>query len=167
MERIRRYRGHLIGPLACVCLTAALVAPAAAVAPPGPPKIIQVSYSETLGQQGPDHVLEAFAKRTHFTRFTAYYNGDKARAPGKYHENITDTDIRNEEASHPWQPDRDHGGGRVVRFVHRALEEHDRARVRVKARGNRTQEDVVVVRFKRSECHPDPPTYPLSCEEQF
>jgi hypothetical protein len=166
MEAAVRARRILIATLAGSCFAAAVaVAPAAGRAG-GAPNVVQVSYGETYAQQGPDHVLDAFAKHTNSTKFTAYYNGEKARAPGKYHDDITDTDIHNEEASHPWWPDREHGGGRVVRFVHKSLEQKDRARVRVKARGN-GQEDHVVVVFKRSECASDPPSYPISCEEQF
>src|SRR4051812_43835520 len=84
------------------------------------PEVIQLSYGES-SDQGADRRLEAFARHTHGMHFATTYKGEKASAPGKYNSHVTDTDIHGRKARHPWEPDREKGGGDVVRLVHEAL----------------------------------------------
>jgi hypothetical protein len=126
------------------------------------PNVVQLSYGETA--EGPDRRLEAFSRHTTAVRFTAVYRGRRANAPGRYHSEITDTDLHG-GASHPWVPDRDRGGSRVIGFVHRSLETRGVAKVRVHAR-NGDRVDLVRVRIDLSskDCIQDPPLYPVDCE---
>jgi hypothetical protein len=101
--------------------------------------------------------------RTAELRFGTFYNGHRAGAPGKYRPHITDTDLHGRRAKHPWVPDRDRGGRRLIRLVHRSLRHRGRAKVRVHARGGGLV-DFVPVRIDLSECTSDPPLFPVSCE---
>jgi len=162
---------YIAGRVLVAVLIASGVLAGAVVPPPPagaqrserPPKLIQLSYDESSGDIGPDRQLAAFARRTNSLRFATSYNEHRASAPGKYRPNITDTDIHGEEASHPWIPDRDHGGRRVVRLVHRSLFHRGFAKVSVHARSDDLV-DAVRVRIDRSDCASDPPLYPVSCE---
>jgi hypothetical protein len=128
-----------------------------------PPEIIQLSYSESSGDQGADRSLEAFARHTHGMHFATTYKGKKAGAPGRYRADITDTDIHGRKARHPWEPDRKQGGGDVVALVHKSLHHRGFADVRLRAR--KGGEGVAVrVRIKLKKCASDPPLYPLDCE---
>jgi hypothetical protein len=155
---------------AAIVVASGLVAGAASYpAPSGgqrshsPPRVIQLSYGETPGQSGPDRVLEAFARHTDSLRFGTFYNGHRASAPGKYRPDITDTDLHGRRAKHPWVPDRDRGGRRLVRLVHRSLRHRGRAKIRIHARSGDLV-DFVRVRINLSKCTSDPPLYPVSCE---
>jgi len=157
--------GNVIRFIACGALAGAAVypAPSGAQLADAPPRVIQLSYGETPGQFGPDRVLEAFSRHTDGLRFSISYKGHRAGAPGNYRPDITDTDIHGRRAKHPWVPDRDRGGRRVVRLAHRSLRHRGRAKVKVHARSG-VLVDVVRVRIDLSRCTSDPPLYPISCE---
>jgi hypothetical protein len=146
-----------------LCSASVLAAGAPAAAGAGRPEVIQLSYFESSGDQGPDRRLEAFARHTHAMRFATTYGGRRASAPGRYRSDITDTDIRGREAKHPWTPDRKEGGGKVIRLVHRSLHDRGFATVRLRAR-NAGESNRVRVRIDRSDCASDPPLYPVDCE---
>ena len=129
----------------------------------GSPNIIQLSYSESSGDQGADRRLLAFARHTHGMHFATTYKGEKARAPGKYRSSITDTDIHGRKARHPWEPDRKKGGGDVVRLVHESLHQRGFAEVRLRARKS-GEVDKARMRIDLSRCSQDPPLYPVDCE---
>ena len=38
-------------------------------------------------------------------------------APGRYNDHVTDTDLHPEDASHPWEADRRHGGKAVIKAI--------------------------------------------------
>jgi len=128
----------------------------------GAPRLVQLSYSEEPGAQGRDQSLGAYVKNADSVKFATGFDGEKARAGGRYRESVTDTDINDPEAKHPWVPAT--GDGRkVVRLVHDSLEANGRAtiRLRMKNGGQRQKERVVI---ELSECDQDPPLYPVTCE---
>jgi hypothetical protein len=144
-----------------LCTVMASGAPAAGGG--GRPEVIQLSYFESSGDQGPDRGLEAFARHTHATRFATSYRSRRASAPGRYRSDITDTDIHGREAKHPWMPDRRQRGGKVIRLVHRSLHDRGFAMVRLRARKG-GESNRVRVRIDLSDCASDPPLYPVDCE---
>jgi hypothetical protein len=127
------------------------------------PDIIQLSYSESSGDQGADRSLLAFARHTHGMHFVTTYKGVKAGAPAKYRSDITDTDIHGRKARHPWEPDRKDRGGDVVRLVHDSLHERGFAVVKLRARKG-GELDKARVRIDLDRCSQDPPLYPVDCE---
>jgi hypothetical protein len=129
----------------------------------GSPDIIQLSYSESSGDQGADRRLEAFARHTHGMHFATTYKGQRASAPGKYDSNVTDTDLHGRKAKHPWEPDRKKGGGDVVRLLHKSLHERGFANVKLRARKS-GEVDKARVRIDLDRCSQDPPLYPVDCE---
>jgi hypothetical protein len=139
------------------------VATTTSAAAASPPEVIQLSYFESSGDQGADRGLEAFARHTHAVRFATSFRGKTARAPGRYRDSITDTDIKGKQAQHPWTPNRKEGGGKVIRLVHRSLHGRGFAKVRVRARKNGAAVGVRV-RIDLSKCASDPPLYPVDCE---
>lgn len=156
--------GLSIGAILAAVALGILSAPlAGASRAKGAPNIIQLSYSESSGDQGADRRLLAFARRTHGMHFATTYKGEKASAPGKYRSEITDTDIHGRKAKHPWEPDRKHGGGDVVRLVHDSLHQRGFAVVRLRARKS-GEVDKARVRIDLSRCSQDPPLYPVDCE---
>jgi hypothetical protein len=162
---VGRSRGSGVILIAACALGLGLLGAVAssAGAPRHEPKVIQLSYSESSGDVGPNRRLEAFARHTDSLKFATHYNGHRARVPGAYRSDITDTDIHGHGAKHPWVPDRKHGGNRIIRLVHKSLDRRGFARVKVHAEGSRA-EDVVVVRIDLSRCTSDPPLYPVDCE---
>jgi hypothetical protein len=60
-------------------------------------------------------------------------------------------------------PDREKGGGDVVRLVHEALRQRGVDEVRLRARKS-GEVDKARVRIDRDKCASDPPLYPLDCE---
>jgi hypothetical protein len=127
------------------------------------PNVIQVSYSETDGEPGPDRQLMAFSRHTTSLKFATSFHGTRVAAPGRYVDSITDTDLHGRQARHPWIPDRKHGGRGVMRLIGRSLDRRGFANVRVRAK-NGDLLDSVRVRIDLSECSSDPPLYPVDCE---
>jgi|SRR5215208_5103466 len=147
----------------CAFLVSAALGSTSASRGKGKPKVIQLSYSESSGDQGADRRLLAFARHTHGLHFATTYEGEKAKAPGKYRSNVTDTDIHGRKARHPWEPDRKKGGSDVVRLVHESLHQRGFAEVRLRARKS-GEVDKERVRIDLSRCSQDPPLYPVDCE---
>jgi hypothetical protein len=147
----------------------ALLASLATSAPARPARtatVIQLSYGETPGQDGPDRVLEAFSRRTDSLKFHTTFKGEHVTSPGRYDPNVTDTDIHGNRAKHPWKPNRRLRGSRLISLVHRSLNQRGFARVTVRATNKRTGTDIVQVEIdlSSSDCTLDPPLYPISCE---
>jgi hypothetical protein len=166
--RKRAPRSTIAAAVAVVLFAAVALAVATAAGAErgdGSPKVIQLSYFESSGDQGADRGLEAFARHTHAIRFATSFHGHEANAPGRYRSNITDTDIKGHNAKHPWSPNRKAGGKEVIRLVHRSLHERGFANVRLRAR-KRGEVDKVRAQIDRSRCHSDPPLYPVDCEVQ-
>ena len=128
-----------------------------------PPRVIQLSYSESDDGSSPRRSRYAFSRRTDSLRFATRHGGVRATGRSRYKPQITDTDIRGEEARHPWALVRKGGGQRVLRLVHRSLRERGRAVVRVRAKRGGLLDDVRV-RVDLSDCTRDPPLYPIDCE---
>ncbi len=128
----------------------------------GSPKLVQLSYSEEPGAQGHDQTLGAYVKNADAVKFATGFDGEKARAGGKYRDSVTDTDINHPEAKHPWVPATG-DGHRVVALVHDSLEANGRATVRLRLKnGGDVRKQKVVIEL--SECSQDPPLYPVTCE---
>jgi hypothetical protein len=128
------------------------------------PNVIQLSYSETSGDTGADKFLGVFARHTHAVHFATTKHRVKARAPGRYRPDITDTDLHGRKARHPWTPDRKDGGSAVIGMVHQALKHRGYIAVRVRARNAGVVDDVKVHINRKRDCTSDPPAYPLDCE---
>ena len=127
-----------------------------------PPKLVQLSYDEEPGGTGHDTNLGAHVKNATAVRFATGFDGEKARAGGKYRDEVTDTDINDPEAKHPWRPATG-DGHKVVKLVHDSLEENGRAVVRLRMKnGGQVKKARVVIEL--SECSQDPPLYPVTCE---
>src|SRR4051812_8649405 len=129
MKTSNRQRKLLMTMLLAGLLLLATVVSTAGARGSKPPKLIQLSYSETPGADGPDRVLEAFSRRTESVRFHMLFKGDAVNVPGKYDPKVTDTDISGNRAKHPWKPDRKHGGSQFISLVHRSLQQRGVARV--------------------------------------
>jgi hypothetical protein len=163
MRRARASGSFLIAASVAGLLVVAGPVATSTAAPRHQPEVIQLSYSESSGDVGPNRRLEAFARHTDSLKFAVHYNGHRARVPGTYRSDITDTDIHGHGAKHPWVPDREHGGNRLIRLVHRSLDRRGFARVQVHAEGSQAEE-LAVVRIDLSRCTTDPPLYPVDCE---
>ena len=122
----------LIGLLASSLAAVALV-PSAVARPARTASVIQLSYSEAPGQQGPNRVLEAFARRTDSLKFHTAFKHQRVTSPGRYDPNVTDTDIHGNRAKHPWKPNRRVRGSRLISLVHRSLNQRGFANVTVRA----------------------------------
>jgi len=148
--------------IAFAVLPLAFFAASAAGAGGGSPKLVQLSYNEEPGAQGRDTNLGAYVKNADSVKFATGFDGRKARAGGRYREAVTDTDINDPEAKHPWIPAT--GDGRkVVKLVHDSLEANGRATVRLRMKnGGEVEKERVVIEL--SECDQDPPLYPVTCE---
>jgi hypothetical protein len=129
-----------------------------------PPDVIQLSYSETSGDTGADKFLGVFARHTRAVHFATTKHRVKARAPGRYRPDITDTDLHGRKARHPWTPDRKEGGSAVIAMVHQALKHRGHIAVRVRARNAGVVDDVRVHINRKRDCTSDPPAYPIDCE---
>jgi hypothetical protein len=127
-------------------------------------KVIQLSYGETPGQQGPNRTLEAFSRRTDSLKFTTAFKHEQVRVPGRYDPDVTDTDIDGRRAKHPWKPNRRQGGSHLISLVHRSLSQRGFARVTISARHERAGTAIVQVTIDLADCTLDPPRYPISCE---
>jgi len=127
-----------------------------------PPKLVQLSYSESDDGSSPKRALYAFARRAEKVRFVTRYDGERATARSRYVSSITDTDL-NGEARHPWALIRRNGGKQVLGLIHEALFASGSAKVMVVARGNGRKRERKV-KILLAECTPDPPLYPVSCE---
>jgi hypothetical protein len=127
------------------------------------PDIIQLSYSESSGDVGPDRRLEAFARHTHGMHFATTYKGRRAKSPGRYHSEVTDTDIHGRKARHPWEPDRREGGQAIIRLVHKSLHQRGFANVRLRARKS-GEVDKERVRVDLDDNCVSAPLYPVDCE---
>jgi hypothetical protein len=166
---VSRAPDRLIAPLVALVAASAAICAAAAFGAPKerashPPKIIQISYDESDDGSSPPRNLQAFVRyTTHSVHFATSYHGRRATADGRYKPNVTDTDIHGEGARHPWAIVRDDAGRRLLRLIHRSLEQRGFARVHVRARHGGLLDDVKT-RIVLSECAQDPPLYPVSCE---
>ena len=128
----------------------------------GSPRLVQLDYHEEPGAQGRDQHLGAHVKNADSVRFATGFDGRKARASGRYRESITDTDIHDPEAKHPWVP-AGSAGHKVVKLVRESLDENERATVRLRMKnGSQVEKERVVIEL--SECSQDPPLYPVSCD---
>jgi hypothetical protein len=129
-----------------------------------PPREIQLSYDESNDGSSPRRALYAFVRHaTDSVKFAVRYHGRGATAGSRYKTQITDTDIRGGKARHPWALIRKGSGGRVLRLIHKSLEQRGVAKVRIRARRDGLLDDVRT-RIVLSECAQDPPFYPVSCE---
>ena len=160
-----RRAAFAVAPALALVLLASL-ATSASARPVRTATVVQLSYGETPGQDGPDRVLEAFSRRTDSLKFHTTFKGEDVTSPGRYDPNVTDTDIHGNRAKHPWKPNRRLRGSRLISLVHRSLSQRGFARVTVRATNNRTGTDIVQVEIDLSstDCTLDPPLYPISCE---
>ena len=126
------------------------------------PKLVQLSYEESDDGSSPPKALSAFFRRAERVRFFTGFREDRAGAPARYVESITDLDLHG-EARHPWRLIRRDGGNFVLKLIHASLEQRGDARVKVIARndGRRTVDRVLI---ELADCAQDPPLYPVSCE---
>ncbi len=164
MSPSHRRRTLLAGLLAGGLLALAFL-PSALARPMRTPSLVQVTYSEAPGQQGPDRVLEAFARRTDSVKFHTAFKHRRVSSPGRYDPNVTDTDLRGNRAKHPWKPNRRRGGSRLISLVHRSLNQRGFANVTVRASHERTGTDTVrfQISLASADCTLDPPLYPIDC----
>ena len=164
MSPLDRRRALLTGLLAAGLVALALL-PSALARPPRTPSLLQLTYSEAPGQQGPDRVLEAFARRTDSVRFHTAFKHQRVSTLGRYDPNVTDTDIHGNRAKHPWKPNRRRAGSRLISLVHRSLNQRGFANVSVRASHERTGTDLVrfQISLASADCALDPPLYPIDC----
>ncbi len=164
MSRSNRRHSLLVGLLAAGLVALALL-PSALARPMRTPSLVQLTYGEAPGQQGPDRVLEAFARRTDSVKFHTAFKHQRVSSPGRYDANVTDTDIHGNGAKHPWKPDRRRHGSRLISLVHRSLNQRGFANVTVRASHEGTGTDVVrfQISLASADCTLDPPLYPIDC----
>jgi hypothetical protein len=156
----------MFGAALVVCFAAFVMAVPSAVARPAQlPFVVQLSYSEAPGQQGPDRALEAFARRTDSLKFHTAFKHQRITVPGRYDPKVTDTDIRGPRAKHPWRPNRRQRGSRLISLVHRSLHQRGFARVTVRASNDRAGTFITrpVINLASPDCTLDPPLYPIDC----
>jgi len=127
------------------------------------PKLVQLSYDHSRDGSSKHFNLSAYARRTDSVRFVVRRHHESIAAPGRYNDHITDTDLHPEEASHPWEIDRRHGGKQVLKAVRSSLQRRGMATVRVIARRGDARDKAKVI-INVADCTQDPPLYPLSCE---
>jgi hypothetical protein len=155
-------RSCRIVPAGLAVLVGLLIAPGLgtgdAEAGTAPPKVIQLSYSQSSDQG--DSLL-AFARRTDSLRFAIHYRGAEASAPAR-RSSTFDTDLDG-AASRGWKPKPEQGGREVKRLIRESLAERGEARVRTRAKRDGLLDDhrwVLVL----SKCSQEPPLYPVDCE---
>jgi hypothetical protein len=127
------------------------------------PKLVQLSYEHSRDGSSKHFNLSAYAHNADSVRFTVRRHHAPISAPGRYNDHVTDTDLHPEDARHPWEVDRKHGGKAVLKAVRSSLKRKGAAIVRVMAR-NGGARDKAKVRIDVADCAMDPPLYPLSCE---
>jgi hypothetical protein len=127
--------------------------------------MVQLSYSEAPGQQGPDRSLEAFVRRADSLKFHTAFKHEHVTSPGRYDPDVTDTDIHGNRAKHPWKPDRRRRGSRLISLVHRSLNQRGFANVTVRVGNEMTGTFITRIRIDLSsaDCTLDPPLYPIDC----
>jgi hypothetical protein len=127
------------------------------------PRLVQLSYEESRDGASRRYNLSAFVHKADRVTFAVRRHHRRLTATSRYNSHVTDTDLKPEDASHPWEIVRKGGGRKVLRKLRRALRHHGQATVRVIAqRGERR--DKAKVRIRVAACTEDPPFYPLSCE---
>jgi hypothetical protein len=160
---------RLIAPLAVLVAAVAVTVVAQAAGSPNgrashPPKLVQLSYSESDDGSSPSRALDAFVRySTDSVNFATRYHGERATAKSVYEPHITDTDIHGQKAKHPWKLSRKGGGRNVLRLIHKSLKRRGIANVRTRMRHGGFS-DHVRVRIVLSDCAQDPPLYPIDCE---
>ena len=127
------------------------------------PRLVQLSYEESKDGTSKRYNLSAYAHKADRVTFAVRKHHRRLTATARYNSHVTDTDLKPEDASHPWEIVRKGGGKKVLRKVRRALRHHGATTVRVIAqRGDKR--DKAKVRVVVADCTQDPPLYPLSCE---
>jgi hypothetical protein len=151
--------------LAAAALLVASVAATQAFGDPGDvgrankqPKVHEVDYSKTSGEQGPATRLEVFTRpRADAVKMKAEYAGDKAKAIG-----VLFKPVSIHCCGSPWIPDHDHGRRELLNLMKASIAATGAVTVKVTAKndGGTSTTDVPIV---FSECHLEPPLYPFSC----
>jgi hypothetical protein len=147
--------GCIAGVLGCLFV--------AAEAQAAGPKLVQLSYEHSRDGSSKHFNLSAYSHRTDSVRFVVRRHHESVAAPGRYNDHVTDTDLHPEDASHPWEVDRRHGGKQVLKAVRSSLKRKGMATVRVIARREDARDKAKVI-INVADCTQDPPFYPLSCE---
>ena len=145
-----------------VLALAILAVPAAAAGGGKPPRVVRALLEKGDRGQSFGFSLSANVKRADTVTFKTKYNGDAATGAARYNDNVTTTDLRG-EASHPWQLIRKGDGKDVIRLIRQALNATGETTVKIKMRDEGGRRFTQPVTFVESECHKDPPIYPLTC----
>lgn len=139
----------------CTALLATAAAPAAALAddPIPPPDVRKVFFSHTEDGSPREWKLDATVRFARTVRFRTRFDGRRAVAPGRQ----TEGGGRNQWIAR--------GGQNVIPLIRDSLDARGFAKVAIAARGPGGR-DRARVRIVLSDCHMDPPFYPLSCSEK-
>ena len=150
---------RLVAIVACVLGLLVVAAEAHAAGP----RLVQLSYEHSRDGSSKHFNLSAYAHNADSIRFIVRRHHDPLAASGRFNHHVTDTDLHPEDASHPWEADRRHGGKAVIKAIRSSLKRKGTATVRVIARQGDAR-DKAKVRIDVADCAMDPPLYPLSCE---
>ena len=146
-----------LGVLAVLALAVVGAQAVAAEQATRPPKIHEVDYSKTVGEQGPATEVEVFARRADAIKMKAEYAGDKAKATG-----VPFTHVNTHRYGHPWIPDPDRGRRDLLNVMKESIAATGAVTLKLVAKNDAgTTKTPVPIIF--SQCHLEPPIYPFSC----
>jgi hypothetical protein len=127
------------------------------------PKVVRALLEKGDRGNSFGYSLSANMKRTDAVTFKTRYLDERASGPARYNDNVTTTDLRG-QAKHPWNLIRSSGKD-VIKLIRASLKATGEATVKIKAENDAGKSSKTKVTFALSECHMDPPLYPLTCIE--
>lgn len=122
-----------------------------------PPKIAEVDYFKSSGEQGPATRVEVYALRVDSLKLKASYAGETATATG-----TPFTHVDNHRYGHPWIPDPADGRRELLNVMKQSIDATGAVTLKVIAK-NEAGRTKVPVQIVLSDCHLEPPLYPFSC----
>lgn len=143
-------------------LALAIFAGPAAAAGGGGPRVVRALLEKGDRGNTSGYSLSANVKRADSVSFRTGYAGDRATGLARYNDHVTTTDLHG-EASHPWRLRRNEHGKAVIRLIRASLNARGHAVVSIRMLDEGGDLHKQRIDFALSECHMDPPLYPLTC----
>jgi hypothetical protein len=150
--------------ITAVLALAIIAVPATAAGGGNGPKVLRVLLEKGDRGGSDGFSLSANIRNADSVTFKTRYNGDRAAGDARYNDHVTTTGAGfHGTAKHPWQLRRNADGKADIKLIRASLKATGQTTIKVKAVGEGGQRSKTKVTFVASECHMDPPIYPLTC----